>query len=89
MLRILAPCFDRFYLTRFGNNPRSVPPEQLAAVLAPLVPGNEIRTFADAGAAWEAARHSTVSDDLLCVTGSVFLAAELQAAVRRSAEPPV
>ena len=86
MLRILAPCFDRFYVTRFGNNTRSVPPEQLAEVLAPLAPGKEIRTFGDAATAWEAARFSTAPDDLLCVTGSVFLAAELQAAVRRSAE---
>jgi dihydrofolate synthase/folylpolyglutamate synthase len=79
ILRVLAGYFDHFYLTRYGNNPRSVPPEKLAATLDKSVSAF-IHPTADA--AWKAARAAAGPDDLVCVTGSVFLAGELQDAVR-------
>ena len=85
MLRILAPHFDRFDFTPYGNNPRCVPPEKLAEVLRAIAPGKTTRTFADAPSAWEAAWAATAPEDLVCVTGSVFLAGELQGVVRRCA----
>jgi dihydrofolate synthase/folylpolyglutamate synthase len=63
-------------LTRYGNNPRSVPPEQLAARLAPT-PGVRVTVWPSAGAAWAAARAAARPEDLICITGSVFLAGEL------------
>ena len=39
MLRVLAGYFDHFHLTRYGNNPRSVLPERLVAILAEIAPG--------------------------------------------------
>ncbi len=84
MLRILAPCFDEFHFTKYGINPRCVPPEKLAEVLREIVPGKRFRTYTDAPTAWEAAWAGTGPHDLVCVTGSVFLAGELHEAVRRS-----
>ena len=84
MLRILAPCFDEFHFTKYGINPRCVPPEKLAEVLREIDPGKCFRTYPDAPTAWAAAWAGTGPRDLVCITGSVFLAGELHEAVRRS-----
>jgi dihydrofolate synthase / folylpolyglutamate synthase len=81
MLRILASHFDHFYLTRYGNNPRGGPPEKLAEILRDIS-GVTHSIHASAMEAWQAARSAAGVNDLVCVTGSVFLAGELQAAVR-------
>jgi dihydrofolate synthase/folylpolyglutamate synthase len=78
MLRVLAGYFDHFHLTKYGNNPRCVPPEKLAATLAEVAPGKPFTTHATSAAAWAAARAATGTPDLVCVTGSVFLAGELR-----------
>jgi dihydrofolate synthase/folylpolyglutamate synthase len=80
MLRVLAVYFDHFHFTKYGN-PRSVPPEKLAAVLAEVAPGKSSTTHATSREAWVAARAAAGTDDLVCATGSVFLAGELRAAV--------
>jgi dihydrofolate synthase/folylpolyglutamate synthase len=77
MLRLLAPHFDHVYLTRFVTNPRAVPPERLAELLQ----ANSAAPFtlcASPAEAWERARADAASDDLICATGSVFLAGELR-----------
>jgi len=80
MLSILAAYFDEFHLTQYGNNPRCVPSE----TLGPLVPqGKPVHIHATAAEAWHTARSACKPDDLACVTGSVFLAGELQALVRK------
>ncbi len=79
MLRILAAYFDHFHLTRYGN-PRGVPPSKLATVLAEVAPGTAFTTHATSCEAWDAARSATGPRDLVCVTGSVFLAGELRTA---------
>jgi dihydrofolate synthase / folylpolyglutamate synthase len=84
MLRILAPRFDEFHFTKYGINPRCVPPEKLAEVLREIAPGKRFRTYTDAPTAWDAAWVETGPRDLVCITGSVFLAGELHEAVRRS-----
>jgi dihydrofolate synthase/folylpolyglutamate synthase len=78
MLQILAGYFDHFYLTRYGNNPRSVPPEKLAALLAEMAPGKRCTIHTNSRDAWLEARAQAESADLICVTGSVFLAGELR-----------
>ena len=80
MLRVLAGYFDHFHLTTYGN-PRCVPPENLAAALAEVAPGKAFTTHATAGEAWSTARTAAGKNDLICVTGSVFLAGELRAVV--------
>ena len=78
ILRILASYFDHFHLTKYGNNPRCVPPEKLAATLAAVAPGKPFSVHATASDAWFAARGAAGHSDLVCVTGSVFLAGELR-----------
>ena len=82
ILRVLAGYFDHFHLTRYGHNPRCVPPEKLATVLGPSASAS---VHATADAAWAAARAAAGPNDLVCVTGSVFLAGELRDAVRTPA----
>jgi dihydrofolate synthase/folylpolyglutamate synthase len=80
MLRILAGYFDHFHVTRYGN-PRGVPPEKLATVLAEVSPGKSCSSHSTSLEAWTAARAAAGKDDLVCVTGSVFLAGELRSVV--------
>jgi dihydrofolate synthase/folylpolyglutamate synthase len=78
ILRILAGYFDHLHLTKYGNNPRSVPPERLAEALAAVAPGKPFTAHATSLDAWHAARAAAGEGDLVCVTGSVFLAGELR-----------
>jgi dihydrofolate synthase/folylpolyglutamate synthase len=97
MLRLLLPQFDSVVLTQYVENPRAVEPEQLHQLAQTVVrSGNEpaatngqpavlIYTAATPAEAWEIARESAEADDLICVTGSFFLAAELRPQVLASA----
>jgi dihydrofolate synthase/folylpolyglutamate synthase len=78
ILRVLAGYFNHFHLTKYGNNPRCVPPGKLAAVLSAVAPGVPFTTHATSFDALNAARAAAGADDLVCVTGSVFLAGELR-----------
>jgi dihydrofolate synthase/folylpolyglutamate synthase len=77
MLRLLAPHFAHAYLTRYHTNPRSAAPEQLAAMLgsASVLPYTLCPTPADA---CRKVMTVVTPADLICVTGSVFLAGELR-----------
>ncbi len=77
MLRVLAPCFQQAWLTRYTNNPRSADPEQLAGWLRQTaeLPATVSPTPA---AAWQQALASAGPDDLICITGSIFLAGEMR-----------
>ena len=77
MMQLLAPQFDGFYLTRFGKNARAVEPGRLAAWLAEMTHAPRHK-FDDAAEAWRAARAAAGPDDLVAVSGSVFLAGELR-----------
>ncbi|MCG2683973.1 MAG: bifunctional folylpolyglutamate synthase/dihydrofolate synthase, partial [Planctomycetales bacterium] len=98
MWRALLGRFDHAILTRYLNNPRGVPPEELRKLAAcwcgsstdcwcgssTAAPTVEIApTPADA---WDAVGRLAQPDDLICVTGSFFLAAEMR---RLIAERPL
>ena len=77
MLELLAPCFERIYVTSFRSNARCMPPPELAA----LMPGDSRASLvlcADSNEAWQQARAEAKPGDLICVAGSVFLAGELR-----------
>jgi dihydrofolate synthase/folylpolyglutamate synthase len=77
IFHVLAPHFDGAWLTRYTHNPRAVPPARLAELWAAA--GGKRPTAADTPAdAWRAARAEAGPADLVCVTGSVFLAGELR-----------
>ena len=77
MFRVLAPHFAEAYLTRYTDNPRGVAAEDLAKLWD--ANGGNSRTLCRTPAeAWQAARSAAGTDDLICITGSVFLAGELR-----------
>ena len=92
MLRVLLPHFARVVLTRYRHNPRTVDPNHLLEltqrVLAETgVDGRQAPVVAvapDPDSAWQMARSTMQSGELLCVTGSFFLAAELRSHARSS-----
>lgn len=76
MLELLLPRFDRVVLTRYRNNPRGVPPEELASVAKDFP--TPFRVCPDPATAWAAVRDEAKKDDLICVTGSFFIAGEIR-----------
>jgi dihydrofolate synthase/folylpolyglutamate synthase len=77
MFRALAPHFRHAFLTRYTANPRGVPAADLAALLRDS--GDLAATAcATPVEAYQAARAAAGPDDLICITGSVFLAGELR-----------
>lgn len=77
MLRQLLPKFDTVVVTCFQNNPRHVPVEALVGIVRGLT-DQPLHAAADAAAAWKLARRFASGDDLICVTGSFFIAAEMR-----------
>lgn len=86
MFRVLAPHFAQVFLTRSSSS-RSAPPEQLAELLRQVaeVP---LLICPSAGNAWRAAREFAKPEDLICVTGSVFLAGELRPLILKGGYEP-
>jgi dihydrofolate synthase/folylpolyglutamate synthase len=78
MLALLLPHFDRIILTRYENNPRGVPPDELAAQARQLT-DKPIEVSPGPASAWQSARELAGEGDLICVTGSFFIAAEIRA----------
>jgi dihydrofolate synthase/folylpolyglutamate synthase len=79
-LRALLPGFDTLIATRYIENPRSVPPEQIAAAIHEL-DGRDCLVTLEPSQALAAARRLTPTPGLICVTGSLFLAAETRALI--------
>jgi dihydrofolate synthase/folylpolyglutamate synthase len=77
MLRQLLPRFDTVIATCFQNNPRHVPVETLVRI-AQQLGERPVHAAADPAAAWKLARRLAGPEDLICVTGSFFIAAELR-----------
>ncbi len=77
MLSVLAPRFERIILTSFRNSQRCAAPEQLAAWVPAARRGVSV-TCPSSAQAWQLARQEAKPSDLICVTGSVFLAGELR-----------
>jgi dihydrofolate synthase/folylpolyglutamate synthase len=82
ILKTLAASFDHVFLTRYSHSPRAVAAERLSEIIREQspVPFTICPTPADA---WRSARGIGGPDDLICITGSVFLAGELRPLVMR------
>ncbi len=82
MLQIIVPHFDHVVCTRYVNNPRSVPPEQLLALAESLDFQTDrpvrLHQAEHPELAMEEARELSGHNGLICVTGSLFLAAEMR-----------
>jgi dihydrofolate synthase/folylpolyglutamate synthase len=77
MLIQLLPRFDHVLFTRYSNNPRGVPAEELQA-LARELSGQKYPVCVDPTAAWQEVHLLAAPDDLVCITGSFFIAAEMR-----------
>lgn len=87
MLAELLPQFDEVILTQYLDNPRAVPIEELEAVAA----AHSDRPYCIRPApaeAWDEARRLAAADDLICVTGSFFIAAQMRHEVLSRPCPP-
>ena len=77
ILEVFAPHFAHAYFTHFTSNPRAVTAEQLPAMLDSAT--NLAFSVCPAPVeAWRAARASAKPEDIICITGSVYLAGELR-----------
>jgi dihydrofolate synthase/folylpolyglutamate synthase len=77
-LRALLPLFDPLIVTRYVENPRFVPPDDIAAAILAIA-GRTARVTHDPAEALDLALRATGPEALICVTGSLFLAAEARA----------
>jgi dihydrofolate synthase / folylpolyglutamate synthase len=87
-LRVLLPGTMSVVATRYVENPRSVAPEEVAEAVRALG-GPRVVVADDPASALSAARRETPRDGLICVTGSLFLAAEARAVLSGQVDRPV
>jgi dihydrofolate synthase/folylpolyglutamate synthase len=83
VLSALAPRADQVYLTR-SSHERSAPPSDLEPLVRTAAPSATTRTFPEARAALDRALAEAQPNDLLLVTGSLFLVGEALEWWRRS-----
>lgn len=92
MLQIVLPHFDEVVFTRFLGNPRSLAPEQLQAFadsLDPSISGcTRLHRADNPQDAMQVARGLAGSNGVICVTGSLFLAAEVRSLLMQNREQP-
>jgi dihydrofolate synthase/folylpolyglutamate synthase len=77
MIAPLLAHFDEIVFTRYLSNPRAVPAEELATVALELS-GRQYPVCPHPASAWEAMHQLATPADLICVTGSFFIAAEMR-----------
>ena len=84
MLQVLLPLFDVVVCTRYAKNPRSWDESKLqrlaqtVADAADLTCAHHITSYASPIAAWTAIRSMATATDLICATGSFFIAGEVR-----------
>jgi len=76
-LRLLFPEFETVILTRFVDNPRALPPAELHGIAAGLT-DRPFHVADEPISAWKLARRLANPGDMIVVTGSFFLVAELR-----------
>jgi dihydrofolate synthase/folylpolyglutamate synthase len=92
MLKLLVPAFDVIFLTQYVHNPRAMEPEGLLRIAleqrrtnARFSESPTLHLTARPTDAWRLARLIARPDDLICITGSFFLAAELRPVITAAA----
>jgi dihydrofolate synthase/folylpolyglutamate synthase len=80
MLDRLVPHFQHVILTRYLLNPRSASPDELEMLVrhAAAADAGDVWVRETPDAAWQLCRSLVGPDDLVCITGSFFLAAEMR-----------
>jgi dihydrofolate synthase/folylpolyglutamate synthase len=76
LLRQLLPAFDTVIATAYRSNPRALPVPELVDMIR--AQGAECHPAAGPDDAWQLARSMAGCEDLIVVTGSIFIAAEVR-----------
>jgi dihydrofolate synthase/folylpolyglutamate synthase len=82
LARQLLPRFDSIILTQYLNNPRAVPAQTLRRLIQ-SVSDFPCHVAATPAEAWIIAQRIAKPSDLICVTGSFFIAAEMRELILR------
>ena len=77
MLQVLLPNFQHIILTRYLNNPRAASANGLDRI-ASCINSTPRHVFEKPDDAWAYARRIAKPEDLVCITGSFFIAAEMR-----------
>ncbi|HET6425342.1 MAG TPA: folylpolyglutamate synthase/dihydrofolate synthase family protein [Planctomycetaceae bacterium] len=77
LVRMLLPHFETVIITKYLENPRGVPIEDLENYIVTIA-DRPVHTVTEPYAAWKLARKLAVPADQIVVTGSFFLIAELR-----------
>jgi dihydrofolate synthase/folylpolyglutamate synthase len=85
MLRVLMPHFQRVILTEFQENLRAVPVSQIAEWAKQEMTHSKVQVDCEQieavplpDDAWKLVQRSVKPDELICITGSFFIAAEMR-----------
>lgn len=81
MLKIAGEAFDEIIITRYSTNPRAWPVVELAQIAGEQT-RRPFRTCDTVGEALQLATQLCGQDDLICVAGSFFLAAEARSILK-------
>ncbi len=88
LLRLLVPNFETVIFTKYQDNPRSVPPDELRSMIHSMS-NRPVHVVETPLAAWQFARQLAGADDLIAITGSFFLVAELRDRVRMDVQSAI
>jgi dihydrofolate synthase/folylpolyglutamate synthase len=77
MFARLLPGFEEAVFTQYTTNPRAVPAAILAEQAAAMT-GRQYPCFPTPQEAWQSLRGQVRREDLICITGSFFLAGEMR-----------
>ena len=77
MLSVLLARFDRVVLTQYSTNRRAMSAAELASLARELT-GRDFPFYPLLADAWRAVLQDAFPSDLICITGSFFLAAEIR-----------
>jgi dihydrofolate synthase/folylpolyglutamate synthase len=78
VVRELAPQFERVIVTEYQENPRAVPAGELAELLHGEIGEKNVIVCDTPRDAWATVCSTTTRDELVCVAGSFYLAAEMR-----------
>lgn len=84
LLRLLVPTFDTIIFTKYHDNPRGVPATELRSLIH-SISNRPVHLVENPLAAWNFAKKLAGRDDLVAITGSFFLVAELRDTVMKEA----
>lgn len=90
IVRVLVPHFQRVIVTQYQDNPRAVATDKLgkivrAEIAAQGLGEREVVECTATKEAWRIARQGVRADQLICITGSFFVVAELRSMLRADA----